>query len=169
MTAPVSAVRTLLYATDLSEGANDALRYAVRLADAVNGRLHVLHALEPISTEARITLQSYLTDPKFLAQATTRRRDMARELLAERQADFWAEVGPEAARMRERIASVEVLEGNPAEVILRHSVAMGADLIVMGSHEHGLSHTFLGRIAQRVLRRSRIPTLIVPYTHTTTD
>lgn len=159
----INPVKTLLYATDLNEGAIYALRYAVRLAEAVNGKLHVVHALEPISTEARLTLQSYVTDPKLLAQATTRRLDMAQELLAERQHDFWEEAGEEAAHLRERVAAVEVIEGAPADVILRHSVAIGADMILMGSHEHGLSHTFLGTVALRVLRRSRIPTLIVPY------
>ena len=39
---------------------------------------------------------------------------------------------------------------------------LGCDLIVIGSHEHGVSHTFLGSIAKRVLRRTRIPALVVP-------
>lgn len=163
MNVPIQPVKRLLYATDLSDGATYALRYAVRLADAVNGELHVLHALEPISTEARITLQSYITDPRLLAQATSRRQEMAAQMLADRQRDFWAEIGAEAEHLRARIAAVEIVEGNPADVILRHSVAIGADMILMGSHEHGLSHTFLGRIAQRVLRRSRIPSLVIPY------
>ncbi|WP_299358545.1 universal stress protein [uncultured Paracoccus sp.] len=161
--APVTPIRTLLYATDLSDGSVHALRYAVHLADALDGRLHLLHALEPISAEARITLQSYVTDPELLAQATTRRAELARQMMAERQHEFWVEVGEDAARLRDRIADIQVLEGNPADVILRHSVQISADLVLMGSHEHGFNHTFLGRIAQRVLRRSRIPTLIIPY------
>ncbi|GAB6147125.1 hypothetical protein JCM12294_45690 [Desulfocicer niacini] len=39
---------------------------------------------------------------------------------------------------------------------------MNADLIVMGTHEKGVSHTFLGTVAKRVLQRSRTPALIVP-------
>ncbi len=45
---------------------------------------------------------------------------------------------------------------------LRRSVELGCDLIVLGAHDHGFSHTFLGTVAKRVLRRSKIPTLIVP-------
>ena len=32
----------------------------------------------------------------------------------------------------------------------------------MGSHERGMNHTFLGSVAKSVLRRSHVPTLIVP-------
>lgn len=91
---------------------------------------------------------------------------MARELLAERQRDFWSEAGPEVERLRARVVAVDVVDGAAADVILRQSVAIGAEMILMGSHEHGFSHTFLGRIAQRVLRRSRIPALIIPYPET---
>lgn len=159
---PIRPVKKLLYATDLSDGAIYALRYAVRLAESVDGEVHLLHALEPLSTEARITLQS-LTDKRLLEQATKRRRETAREMMAQRQRDFWDEAGNEPDNLRARVASIEVIEGNAADVILTHAARIKADMILMGSHEQGFSHTFLGRIAQRVLRRSRIPTLIIPY------
>ena len=62
---------------------------------------------------------------------------------------------PTKAARRDRIADIEIIEGQPAEVILQRSVSLGADMILMGSHEHGLSHTFLGTVAKRVMRRSR--------------
>lgn len=159
---PIRPVKKLLYATDLSEGAIYALRYAVRLAESVDGEVYLLHALEPLSSEARITLQS-LTDKRLLEQATKRRRQTAREMMAERQRDFWDEAGSEPDNLRARVAGIEVIEGNPADIILTHAKKINADLILMGSHEHGIAHTYLGRIAQRVLRRSHIPTLIIPY------
>jgi len=36
------------------------------------------------------------------------------------------------------------------------------DLIVMGTHEKGMLHSFLGSVAKNVLSRSHIPMLIVP-------
>jgi hypothetical protein len=50
----------------------------------------------------------------------------------------------------------------PAESILKRSQELNVDLIVMGAHEKGIMHTFLGSVAKSVLRRSRIPTMIVP-------
>ena len=133
------------------------------MAEAVDGKVHVLHALKPMSEEARITLRAYVTDPKMRDAAIRDRLTTAREVMAERQRAFWEETDPAMAARRDRIAGIEILEGNPAEVILKRSVSLDADMILMGSHEHGFSHTFLGTVATRVMRRSRIPTLIVPY------
>ncbi len=160
---PINPIKTLLYATDLSEGAIYALRYAVRMADALDAHVHVVHALRPLSEEARITLRTYVTDPQMRAAAVDDRLATAREVMAERQKAFWDEPDPVCAARRERIAAIEIIEGNPPDVILRHAAAIGADMILMGSHEHGFSHTFLGTVAKRVMRRSRIPTLIIPY------
>ncbi|MBV0892545.1 universal stress protein [Paracoccus sp. Z118] len=160
---PINPIKTLLYATDLSEGAIYALRYAVRLAEALDGKLHVLHALRPLSEDARITLQAYVTDPRMRDAAVRNRLETAREVMAERQRTFWAETDPTKAARRDRIANIEIVEGQPAEVILQRSVSLKADMILMGSHEHGFTQTFLGTVAKRVMRRSRIPTLIIPY------
>lgn len=159
----INPIKTLLYATDLSEGSIYALRYAVRMAEALDGRVHVLHALRPLSEEARITLRTYVTDPAMRDAAIRDRLQTAREVMAERQKTFWDETDPTKAARRDRIADIEIIEGNPAEVILQRSVSLGADMILMGSHEHGFAHTFLGTVATRVMRRSRIPTLIIPY------
>ena len=160
---PIAPIKTLLYATDLSEGSIYALRYAVRMAAQMDARVHVLHALTPLSEEARITLRSYVRDPVMREAAMRDRLATAREVMAERQRDFWEGREPENAAHRDRISEVEVIEGNPPDVILARSASLPADMILMGSHEHGFSHTFLGTVAKRVMRRSRIPTLIVPY------
>lgn len=159
----IRPIKTLLYATDLSEGAIYALRYAVRMAEQLDGRLHVVHALRPLSQEARITLRTYVTDPEMRDAAVRDRLATAREVMAERQRSFWDETDPQKVARRDRIASIEIIEGQPAEVILTHASAIGADMILMGSHEHGLVHTFLGTVAMRVMRRAHIPTLIIPY------
>lgn len=160
MTGPAN---TLLYATDLSDGSAYALGYALRMADSLDARLHVLHVLEPLSDEARLTIRSFMSDPAAQDRARHGRKQMALERMRDRQAEFWKTAGPEMAALEPRLATSEVIEGFPAEVILNRARSLPADLILMGSHEHGLSHTFLGQVAKRVLRRSRLPTLIIPY------
>ena len=94
--------------------------------------------------------------------ALAKRVGHIRAEVMKQQETFWAEQGPEDRKVRDQVKSVEVVESYPAEHILRTSVRLGCDLIVMGAHEKGLSHTFLGGVAKSVLRRSRVPTLIVP-------
>ena len=65
-----------------------------------------------------------------------------------------------------RIKSIEVCEGFPAEVILRTADELNCDAIVMGAHgKDRISYTFFGSTAKRVLRRTRKPVFIIPLPH----
>lgn len=159
----LKTISTILYATDLSNTSVHAFRYAVCLAKALDARLHILHAIEPISEEARMTLQLFVADPAQRRAALEQRAQTARALLDERQEIFWAQLPADEQALRTRVDEIEVIEGFAAEAILQRAQNLPADMILMGSHAHGISHTFLGTVAKRVLRRARIPTLIVPY------
>jgi nucleotide-binding universal stress UspA family protein len=57
---------------------------------------------------------------------------------------------------------VAVEMGEPVEVILNKAKQEQYDLIVMGKHGHGaLKGALIGDTAQRVVRRSSIPVLVV--------
>ncbi|MBO9448542.1 universal stress protein [Ruegeria sp. R14_0] len=155
-------VTNILFATDLSENSGHAMRNAASIAMATGAEIHVLHVNEPLSEDAKITMDMFILNEEARKTATQRRHEMVRKVLAERQAKFWAQFEGDDAKIREQVSSIEVTDGHPAEVILRRSIEMGCDLIVLGAHDHGFSHTFLGTVAKRVLRRSKIPTLIVP-------
>lgn len=52
--------------------------------------------------------------------------------------------------------------GPPHEVVAHHARALAADLVLVGAHaRHGLMAGFLGTVAQRVLRASPAPVLVV--------
>ncbi|TCS66916.1 nucleotide-binding universal stress UspA family protein [Primorskyibacter sedentarius] len=153
----------ILFATNLSRNSTYALRHTASLAQAIGAKIHVLHVNEPVSEDARITFELFVLNEDSRKSATMARHEMVRKLLAERQARFWAALDEEDRKARDLVTSVEVTDGYPADVILRRSKELGCDLIVMGTHDHGLSQTFLGTVAKRVLRRSAIPTLIIPF------
>jgi nucleotide-binding universal stress UspA family protein len=53
--------------------------------------------------------------------------------------------------------------GDPAEEILLYAAAHSIDLIVVGTHGRtGVSRVLLGSVAERVIRGSRRPVLVVP-------
>jgi nucleotide-binding universal stress UspA family protein len=158
----LAEVRKLLYCSDLSENSNVALRHAAWLAKLTGADMHVLHVVEELSTDAKVTIQGFIQDAGTRQAALGERVHHIRAQVMKQQETFWAEQSPEDRKVRDQVKSVEVVESYPAEQILRTSVRLGCDLIVMGAHEKGLSHTFLGGVAKSVLRRSRVPTLIVP-------
>ena len=55
-----------------------------------------------------------------------------------------------------------IVEGNPADEILRLADEMGADLIAMGSHGRtGVLRLLMGSVSRKVLDQARCPVLIV--------
>ena len=158
----LAEVRKLLYCSDLSENSNVALRYAVWLAKLTGAEMHVLHVVEALSTDARVTIEGFFLDADKRREALHERVRHIRAEVMKQQESFWSQQSPEDRAIRDQVKSVDVVESYPAEQILETSVRLGCDLIVMGAHEKGLSHTFLGGVAKSVLRRSRVPTLIVP-------
>lgn len=155
-------IKNLLYSTDLSQNSLIAFGYAAYLAKLTGADLHLLHVLEKLSDDAAFTLQAYLLDEKKRHEIIDLRVEKARKLMNERQDIFWAQQSPEDQKLRAQIKSITVCEAYPAEEILKSAKQHNCDLIIMGSHERGLSHTFLGSVAKSVLRRSHVPTLIVP-------
>lgn len=56
-----------------------------------------------------------------------------------------------------------IAEGNPAEEILKKSKDSGSDMLALGRiGRSGLEKILLGSVAEKVMRHSRIPVLIVP-------
>lgn len=156
------AVKNLLYSTDLSPNSHIAFGYAAYLAKLTGADIHILHVLERLSDDAAFAIQAYVQDDRKRHDMLDLRIARARKVLQEKQDAFWAEQSDEDKKLKDRIKSVRVCESYPAEEILKTAKKHGCDLIVMGSHERGMSHTFLGSVAKSVLRRAPVPTLIVP-------
>jgi len=155
-------VTKILYATDLSQNAIYAFKHAAYLAKQTNAEIHVLHVIVELPNDAKVAIQSYLMNSKGRHDLLEAREATARAHLDKCYDDFFNELGEEDQHIRKQIKSINVIESYPAEQILKSSVELGCDMIVMGAHEKGLTHTFLGSVAKSVLRRSRVPTLIVP-------
>ncbi|MBY4678927.1 universal stress protein [Marinobacterium arenosum] len=155
-------VRKILYSTDLSKGSTAAFEHAAYLAKKTGAEIHILHVVEKLSADAKITFKTYVMDAGSRRDFFEERLNHAKQKLAERQETFWRSVDPDERKIREQIKEIHVVESYPAEAILKLSKELEVDLIIMGTHEKGIMHTFLGSVAKNVLNRSRIPMMIVP-------
>jgi nucleotide-binding universal stress UspA family protein len=69
-----------------------------------------------------------------------------------------------------RIASVQVVMGDPAEEVLKKMDELKADTLILGMHGRDIiKHTFLGRVSERILHRIRKPVFIIPLPEEDTD
>ena len=155
-------IKTILYATDLSGNSAFACRYAVYLANKTGAKVHVLYVAERLPAEALDTLETYLEKFENREQFLRARLENAKQLLEKRFDLFWKGLTEEEQKLRHLVSSIQVVESQPAEAIIRLAKKENADLIVMGTHQKGPVQAFLGSISRRVLGMSTIPTLVVP-------
>lgn len=140
-------LRSILAATDLTEGSDGILHAAGRLALASRAGLHVLHALE--SPAGGSPEHAPGSRPSF-----EDRIGEAVELLDEQIARTLPPGIP--------AASQQVVLGSAHLAILDRARDVEADLIVLGPHlRHGRADDFLGTTADRVIRSSGAPCLVV--------
>ena len=145
---------TILWPTDGSENALGALQTAIDLAQTFGARLYVLHVV------ARVPM---LSKDGFVPP-TPMSFDVPRyeEELGQEMRNYLEKVSAEHVPAPTEVEHV-ILKGNPAEMILDFVRRNKVDLIVMSTQgRKGISHMFLGSVAERVIRRSPVPVLAVP-------
>lgn len=154
----IPQIKKILYATDLSDNSAYAFRYAINFAKRHDGKIIILHVLDVMPTYAQIDIVEEKKRKIFKEKVTYALDRIQKKLKIFCEKEF--EDDPECA---ERVESIEVCEGFPAEVILSKADKFNCEVIIMGTHGKGLlANTFLGSTAKRVLRRTRKPVFIIP-------
>jgi len=154
----IPQIKKILYATDLSDNSAYVLRYAINSAKKHDAKIIILHVLDimPATAKTDITEEKQHKIFKEKIAFTLDRIQKRLKIFCEKE----LKDDPECT---ERVESIEVREGFPAEVILSKADELNCDLIIMGTHGKGIiQHAFLGSTAKRVLRRTRKPVFIIP-------
>ena len=155
----IPTFKKILYATDLTENAAYAFRYAVSLTQQHGAKIHILHVLE----EIKGNIMAAYFDMEKLQEIREKGKEELKDRIRKRLEIFCQRELMDDPKCRDLVASIEVLEGDPAAAILRKADDLGADLVVMGTHGKGLlSHAFFGSVAEKVLHRIKIPVFIIP-------
>lgn len=139
-------ISKILVPTDGSEAADRLYAYAMDLARLTGAAIVVMHAYNP---PAALRKRGALA----LDELKSSLEEEARELVGE------------AAQMIQAAGltvSALVVEGAPAEAILRAIEAEQPDLVVVGSRGlGGWPGAYLGSVAERVVRHAPVPVLVV--------
>ena len=145
-------IKNILFPTDFSNCASQALEHALFLAKRCNAALHIFHAI--------ILHQRDPHNPAYhfpdLENLHEKLKKIARDSM---DGDLRASVESE----KEVDIKMEEAWGISADsLILEYADAHAIDLIVMGTHgRRGLGYMFLGSIAQEVVRKSSCPIFTV--------
>lgn len=149
MKSEPAAIERILFPTDFSPFAAQALRHALALAQKFKARLKVVYVIPQM---LRLSDSAYTAEPWLITPEARRQveQDMREFLQPLREARLDHEV--------------EIGEGEPWQEILTMAHQMSADLVVMGTHgRSGLERLFLGSVAEKLIRRLPCPVLTVSH------
>jgi nucleotide-binding universal stress UspA family protein len=171
MILPKVEIKRILYATDLSENALHAFAYAVSLANFYGASISMLHVLTEDSEFVDRGVVGYISAERWeeikrrqVEEAKETLTGKKRELVPIREAlgQFCEDVQSSHADQDFVADEILVKRGDPVDEILAQAEDRNCDLIVMGTHGHGiLEEAIIGSTARRVVRRSKKPVLVV--------
>lgn len=146
----VSKIQRILFATDFSEPAEHAQRYACELADKLQAELHLLHVHVPVVMPAMgAPTFGYVESPPIVAEVEG---NMLRRLASLLDSEWQA---------NHRVVTA-VRVGMTVFEIIRYAEENQIDLIVMGTlGRTGLTHLLLGSVAENVVRKAHCPVFTV--------
>ena len=159
-------MKKILVAVDFSEGTGRLINQAAQLGQELGGRLIIVHVTSDALQAAYESTQFYDVSTEYTG-GSFGDVEMARNLCAEEYKREHRSLLNLSARMREEgvDAQAMLLKGDAAELILEKARELDVDIIMMGSHGHGLLRKMLlGSVAEAVLRKAPCSVLIVPVT-----
>jgi nucleotide-binding universal stress UspA family protein len=139
-------IHTILHPTDFSDCSDVAFRLACALARDYGARLVVLHVAElpAVVSGDGMLMMPYPVDSEPLREQLQKLTPGAPEVPVEHR----------------------LVEGYPAEQILRVAAQKNCDLILMGTHGRtALNRLLMGSVAEQVVRKAPCPVLTVKTPH----
>ncbi len=138
--------KKILIATDGSEHTKNAVNYGIDLAKNTGAKLHAIYVVDTAAFASIPMDAAWESMYELLKQEG----DEATKYVADKALEESLEV--------ER----STIEGHPAEEIIKYAENNSINLIVMGTlGKSGLDRFLLGSVAEKVVRNSKIPVLVV--------
>lgn len=141
-------IKQILFPTDFSKCAAQALDHALFLAKRLDARLHMIHAI--------VLHQEDPHNPAFHFPDLPELQEKLGRMALEKMDSVLRNSGerhPELDIVMEELRGYSV-----ADLILEYARSRGIDMIVMGTHGHrGLDYMFLGSVAQQVVHEASCP------------
>jgi nucleotide-binding universal stress UspA family protein len=134
----------LLLPIDGSDTAQNAIPYALELAEQYDTALHTVSVVD--------------TDESDLDE---KRAAMYEEFEADSK-QMVEDVVEQAKRLDIRTTAGSIAEGKPHQAILQYAAEQDIDLIVMGTHgRSGFRHALRRSVTEKVIRRAEAPVLAI--------
>ncbi len=142
-------MKQILIPCDFSKPARNAFRIALDIAQQTKGRIHLLNVIEiPV-----------MNDP-ILASPLNFEQQLLKDMKARAESEFKKLITRYGNEEVKVITSIQ--PGGVYKVILEYILDNAIDVVLMGSHgASGFQEMLVGSNAEKIVRRSPVPVLIV--------
>ena len=163
-------IKKILFTTDLSQQSRQAFNYAMSIAYHHGAQLTLLHVMEEVSPSADARLKNFIGQERWQSIKGSQEEEARKILIGKKREgamirealDEFCERMQTEAQIDFKIDQILVVRGHVVDEILSEAQQIGSDLIVMGYHVRGkLEEAVLGSTTRRLLRRSKIPVMLV--------
>lgn len=159
-------VKNILYPTDLGLYGTYVLQHVMEIAEHHDANVMVIHAVEPIGVFADAVLETYVP-PEMIGELREFGMPAVMEAIRQQVVEAFEDEIMDCNADISRIIDVQVLRGNPSDVILEQCRRLQVDMIVMGSHCGESSNpSLLGSTVSKVLQLAKVPVYMIPITFT---
>lgn len=142
-------LKKILVPYDFSDHSKEALDWALELAEKWQARVELMHVVHILPPVVDIPNDMYADVERGQIAAAQQRLEGIRT---------------EKTHASRVTIDIHVQRGVPFQAICEYAETHQADLIAMGSHGRtGLSHVFIGSVAERVIRHARCPVLVTKH------
>ena len=136
-------MKTIIVPVDFSAGTSKVIEQAVKLAKAFSSTIYLLHSVTPIEDASG-------TVPDNVEEAFQEENSLLKRYA-------------KTIRDQDIETHAILIEGVTAVAVLDEARHVSADLIVMGTHGHGMiAGALLGGVSQGVVKKSACPVHLVP-------
>ncbi len=144
-------MKKILVPCDFSKPAINAFRFALDIAQQSNGSVHLLNSIDLTGIQDPMMMPALTLEQGFIGEL--------KEKASEELTKIITKYNQEDVKVT---WSIEF--GSPARVITEFVEKNSIDLIIMGSHgASGFSEYFVGSNAERIIRHSSVPVLVMKH------
>jgi len=158
-------IKKILYATDLSESAKLALNWAMSLAEKYDAAISIIHVIPDVIEEMSASMGYDLAahfDAYRLNQLNAEGQSDAKDSIKERIKSVCEEIKDEFPSCRLDFNNIIIKAGHPVQEILAVANDGTYDMVIMGTHGHGLiDDLLLGSVARGVVHKCRVPVFTI--------
>lgn len=145
-------MKKILTAVDFSNATPGVVATATKIANAFEAELHLLHVIEPEPTYTAygFSPEEFPAIHTFHEETRTRAQKTLDNLGAKLD-------------LKGRTPITHLSDGSPLHSLVDKAAEIGADLVILGAHGHGVvASLLLGSVAEGMVRKAIVPTLVVP-------